>query len=160
MPVPVAIIGMACLFPGAGDLGRYWANIRDRRDAIAEVPATHWRPEDYFDPDPKAPDRTYARRGGFLAPVDFPALEFGIAPNNLDATDTTQLLGLLTARAALDDAGYATGPAGGRAFDRSRVSVILGVTGTLELVIPLGARLGHPIWRRALEPAGVARATA
>src|SRR2546423_1096999 len=31
-----------------------------------------------------------------------------------------------------------------------------GVTGTLELVIPLGARLGHPLWRRALREAGVA----
>src|SRR5262249_30660968 len=49
------------------------------------------------------------------------------------------------------DAGY--GP--GRPLDRDRVSVILGVTGTLELVIPLGARLGHPIWRRALAEAGV-----
>ena len=155
-PVPVAIIGMGCLFPGAGDLARYWANIRDRRDAIAEVPASHWRVDDYFDPDPKAPDRTYARRGGFLAPVDFPALEFGIVPNNLDATDTTQLLGLLAARAALEDAGYGAG----RDFDRNKVSVILGVTGTLELVIPLGARLGHPIWRRALKGAGVADATA
>ena len=45
-------------------------------------------------------------------------------------------------------------------FDRERVSVILGVTGTLELVIPLGARLGHPIWRRALQSAGVDDATA
>src|SRR3954470_12209743 len=144
---------MGCLFPGAGDLARYWANIRDRRDAIAEVPETHWRPDDYYDPDPKAPDRTYARRGGFLAPVDFPALEFGIVPNNLDATDTTQLLGLLAAKAALDDAGY--GQNSGRAFDRSKVSVILGVTGTLELVIPLGARLGHPRWRGALREAGV-----
>ncbi|MGE5754550.1 MAG: beta-ketoacyl synthase N-terminal-like domain-containing protein, partial [Planctomycetaceae bacterium] len=150
-PVPVAIIGMGCLFPKAEDLTSYWANIRNRLDAITEVPETHWRPEDYFDDDPKAPDRTYARRGGFLSPVDFPALEFGIAPHNLDATDTTQLLGLMVARQALEDAGY--GP--GRDFERDRVSVILGVTGTLELVIPLGARLGHPIWRRALEAAGV-----
>ncbi|WP_044148929.1 type I polyketide synthase, partial [Singulisphaera acidiphila] len=155
-PVPVAIIGMGCLFPKAEDLSRYWANIRDRLDAITEVPPTHWRPEDYWDGDPKAPDMTYARRGGYLDPVDFPALEFGIAPNNLEATDTTQLLGLLVAREALKDAGY--GP--GRTFDRNRVSVILGVTGTLELVIPLGARLGHPIWRRALKAAGVADDTA
>ena len=54
------------------------------------------------------------------------------------------------------DAGY--GPE--RDFDRDRVSVILGVTGTLELVIPLGARLGHPIWRRALHEAGVDEPTA
>src|SRR3954453_15244308 len=159
-PVPVAIIGMGCMFPGAGDLARYWAGIRDGHDAITEVPATHWRPEDYYDPDPKAPDRTYARRGGFLTPVDFPALEFGIAPNNLDATDTTQLLGLMAARAALEDAGYGPGSGKAKALDRDRVGVILGVTGTLELVIPLGARLGHPIWRRALEAAGVSGETA
>ena len=41
-----------------------------------------------------------------------------------------------------------------------RTSVILGVTGTQELVIPLGARLGFPKWRQALERAGVAAATA
>ena len=147
---------MGCLFPKADGLARYWANIRRGVDAITEVPASHWRPEDYYDPDPKAPDKTYVKKGGFLDPVDFPALDFGISPNNLDATDTTQLLGLITARAALDDAGY--GP--GRVFDRSRVSVIMGVTGAQELVIPLGARLGHPIWRRALAEAGVPAATA
>ncbi len=54
------------------------------------------------------------------------------------------------------DAGY--GP--DREFPRDRVSVVLGVTGTLELVIPLGARLGHPIWRRALAEEGIDAATA
>lgn len=149
--VPVAIIGIGCLFPKAGDLATYWSNIRNGVDAITEVPATHWRVEDYYDADPKSPDHTYARRGGFLSPVDFPALDYGIAPANIDATDTTQLLGLMVAKAALDDAGYG----GSREFDRDRVSVILGVTGTLELVIPLGARLGHPIWRRALTASGI-----
>lgn len=139
------------MFPQARDLQSYWANILNRVDAITDVPPTHWRLEDYFDKDPKSPDRTYAARGGFLAPVDFPPLEFGITPNALEAIDTTQLLGLMVARDALEDAGY--GP--GRDFDRGRVSVILGVTGTLELVIPLGARLGHPIWRKALKESGV-----
>jgi acyl transferase domain-containing protein/NAD(P)-dependent dehydrogenase (short-subunit alcohol dehydrogenase family) len=148
---PIAIVGMGCMFPKARDLEAYWANILNRVDAITDVPATHWRPEDYFDKDPKSPDRVYAARGGFLSPVDFPPLEFGITPNALEATDTTQLLGLMVAREALEDAGYGTG----RDFDRSRVSVILGVTGTLELVIPLGARLGHPVWRKALAQAGV-----
>ena len=156
--VPVAIIGMGCLFPKADSLHRYWINIRDGVDAIREIPPTHWNPDDFHDADPKAPDKTYARRGGFLDPVAFPSLDFGIAPNNLDATDTTQLLGLMVAKAALDDAGYGAGTPEkpGRPIDRDRVSVMLGVTGALELVIPLGARLGHPIWRRALKDAGVA----
>src|SRR4051812_47587436 len=147
---------MSCLFPRAEDLKRYWANIYRGVDAIREIPETHWNPEDYFDADPKSPDRTYARRGGFIDPVDFPAMDFGIAPTNLDATDTTQLLGLVVARQALEDAGYGAG----RTFDRGKVSVILGVTGTLELVIPLGARLGHPIWRRALKESGIEGAKA
>ena len=66
----------------------------------------HWRAGDYFDNDPKKPDHTYAARGGFLSPVDFPALEMGISPNVLEATDTTQLLGLLVAKQALEVAGY------------------------------------------------------
>jgi len=148
---PVAIIGLGCLFPQAAGLERCWANIVNRVDAIGPVPASHWRPEDYFHPDAKQPDHTYAQRGGFLSPVDFPALDFGISPNRLEATDSTQLLGLLVARQALEDAGYGAS----RTFDRGKVSVILGVTGTLPLVIPLGARLGHPHWRKALKDAGV-----
>jgi acyl transferase domain-containing protein len=148
---PVAIIGMGCMFPQAEDLARYGANIRNKLDSITEVPESHWRIADYFDRDPKAADRTYAHRGGFLTPVEFPLMEFGIPPHSIEATDTTQLLGLMVARAALEDSGYLDSPA----VARDRVSVVLGVTGTLELVIPMGARLGHPIWRRALEASGV-----
>ena len=148
---PLAIVGMACLFPKADDVGAYWANLKNGVDTITDIPSTHWNVEDFFDDDPKAPDRTYARRGGFLSPVAFDPLAFGIAPNDIEATDTTQLLGLMVASQALEEAGY--GEKG--SFDRDRTSVILGVTGTLELVIPLGARLGHPLWRRALKESGV-----
>jgi acyl transferase domain-containing protein/NAD(P)-dependent dehydrogenase (short-subunit alcohol dehydrogenase family) len=150
--VPLAIIGIGCLFPGAENLHAFWSNIANGVDGISDIPSTHWRPEDYRDADPKAPDRVYTARGGFLRPVPFHPSDFGIAPNNVEAIDTAQLLGLMVAQEALADAGYT---AENSAFDRSRVGVILGVTGTLELVIPLGARLGHPIWRRALQEAGV-----
>ncbi len=161
---PLAIVGISCLFPKADGLQAYWANIKNGVDAITPVPATHWNAAEYFDADPKSPDRTYAQSGGFLAPVNFNPMEFGIAPKDIEATDTAQLLSLVAAQRALADAGYATGNAGGgnagRKFDRERTSVILGVTGALELVIPLGARLGHPIWRRALKEAGVDGAVA
>ncbi|WP_136525292.1 type I polyketide synthase [Geomonas ferrireducens] len=152
----LAIIGIGCLFPKAGDKDAYWANITDGVDAITEVPPTHWPVDAYFDEDKRSPDHTYGRRGGFLSPVDFNPMEFNIPPNVLEAIDTSQLLGLIAAGQALKDAGY--GPE--RAWDKSNVSVILGVTGTLELVIPLGARLGHPIWRSALKDAGVDEETA
>jgi acyl transferase domain-containing protein/NAD(P)-dependent dehydrogenase (short-subunit alcohol dehydrogenase family) len=160
--VPLAIVGIGCLFPKANDANSYWTNIRDGVDAIGDIPDTHWKPEDYFDADKNAPDMTYARRGGFIDAVDFDPLLYGFSPNNIEATDSTQLLGMVVARQALLDAGYATAKDSdnGRAFDRDRCSVILGVTGTLELVIPLGARLGHPIWRKALSDAGIDKETA
>jgi acyl transferase domain-containing protein len=148
---PIAIVGMGCMFPKAPDLVRYWRLLRSGEDSITETPPTHWSARDYFDADPKRPDFTYCARGGFLSPVAFDPSEFGIPPTILEATDTSQLLGLMVAKAALEDAGYGEG----REFNRERVSVILGITGLQELALPLGARLGHPIWRRALGEAGI-----
>jgi acyl transferase domain-containing protein/NADP-dependent 3-hydroxy acid dehydrogenase YdfG/acyl carrier protein len=157
---PLAIVGIGCLFPKAAGPGFFWANVKHGVDCIGPVPPTHWDPADYFDADPKRPDMTYAQRGGFLDAVEFDPLAFGIAPRDIEATDTTQLLGLVAAKQALTDAGVVLASGGrqppvGKMVDRDRVSVILGVTGTLELVIQLGARLGHPKWKRAMKDAGV-----
>jgi acyl transferase domain-containing protein/NADP-dependent 3-hydroxy acid dehydrogenase YdfG len=155
---PLAIVGIGCLFPKADGPGAYWANIKNKIDCIGPVPPTHWNPDEYFDADPKRSDFTYARRGGFLEPVPFNPAEWGIAPNDLEATDTSQLLALVAAQMALRDANLLINPSAtssGLKCDKRRISVILGVTGTLELVVPLGARLGHPIWRKALKDAGV-----
>ena len=147
----MAIIGMGCLFPKSPGVKAYWRLLFNGEDAIIDVPETHWSSEDFFDEDPKKPDHVYCRKGGFISPTAFDPTEFGIPPSSLEATDTAQLLGLITAKKALEDSGY-----GEKAnFNHGRTSVILGVTGTQELVIPLGARLGHPIWRRALEDSGI-----
>ncbi|PID56092.1 hypothetical protein CSB45_12710 [candidate division KSB3 bacterium] len=148
--MPIAIIGIGCIFPKARNLQEYWTNLKEGIDAITDIPKTHWNPDEYFHEDPKTPDRTYAKKGGFLPEIDFDPLSFGILPNALEATDTSQLLSLVAAQDALRDAGYLD-----RQFDRDRTSVILGITGTQELVIPLGARLSYPLWRKALQDAGL-----
>jgi acyl transferase domain-containing protein/NAD(P)-dependent dehydrogenase (short-subunit alcohol dehydrogenase family)/acyl carrier protein len=153
---PVAIIGIGAMFPKANDTHSYWANIKGGVDAIDNIPETHWRPEDYFDADPKRPDFTYAQRGGFLDVQDFDPLEFGMPPNVLEATDTSQLLGMLVAARALRDAGYGED----KNFDRNKISTIVGVTGALELVTTLSSRLGHPRWKQALRDSGVDEKTA
>ncbi len=86
---PLAIIGIGCLFPQANDPDAYWSNVAEGIDAITEIPATHWQIADYFDGDPKSPDRTYGRRGGFISPVPFNPMEFNIPPNILEAIDTS-----------------------------------------------------------------------
>ncbi|MFZ5950921.1 MAG: beta-ketoacyl synthase N-terminal-like domain-containing protein, partial [Candidatus Rifleibacteriota bacterium] len=148
---PLAIVGMSCLFPKAQSVEDYWGMVKEKIDAISEVPKTHWRSEDFFNADKKAPDQVYTKNGGFLDPVDFNPGEWGIAPSDLDSIDTSQLLSLVVAHGAMADAGYVNN----REYNRDNVSVILGLTGTLELVVPLGARLGHPIWKKAMLHAGI-----
>jgi acyl transferase domain-containing protein/NAD(P)-dependent dehydrogenase (short-subunit alcohol dehydrogenase family) len=147
----IAIIGMSAIYPKAPDLKGFWHLMRAGVDGIGELPDSHWKAEDYFNADAKAPDMTYCKRGGFLEPHLFDPTEFSLPPNTLEATDTSQLLGLVAAKAALEDAGYGAE----REFSRETVSVIIGVTGTLELVVPLGGRLGHPMWRKAMLESGL-----
>ena len=155
--IPLAVIGLGGIFPKARSLRQFWANIKKKVDAIQDVPASHWSKEDYFDADPKKQDKVYSYKGGFLDAYDFDPSEFGLSPNTLEATDPAQLFALVAAKMALADAGYAVDK---ETWDRSRVSCILGVTGALELVIPLGARLSLPKWRKAILAAGVPPAQA
>ena len=148
---PIAIIGVSALFPGSTDATGFWRDILAGRDLITDVPGTHWRIEDYYDPDPAAPDKTYAKRGGFLPKVDFDALGWGVPPSQMPATDTSQLLALIVAQQVLQDAARGQF----EAMDRSRISVILGVTSAQELLFSMVSRLQRPVWVRALREAGI-----
>jgi acyl transferase domain-containing protein len=103
--VPVAIIGMGCFFPKSQGIKQYWRLLFKGEDAVTEVPPTHWSPEDYFHENPDTPDHVYCKRGGFLSKVSFDPTEFGIPPASLEATDSSQLLGLVAAKTALENAG-------------------------------------------------------
>src|SRR5439155_24538585 len=91
-PCDMAIIGMACFYPGALSVADYWQNILDRVYAVDEVPATHWDWRLYYDPNPRAADRIVSKWGGFLKDVPFDPLTFGIAPNSLRSIEPLQLL--------------------------------------------------------------------
>ncbi|SON60447.1 Mycocerosic acid synthase-like polyketide synthase [Mycobacterium simulans] len=143
--IPVAVVGMSAIYPGEPGLAGYWRTVAGGRDAISEVPPSHWLIEDYFDPDPNAPDKTYCKRGGFIDPVPFDPVQFGLPPNALPATDSAQLLALITAKQLLDQAMHP-----GAAVDLDRVDVVLGVASTTELVCHMNARLQRPIWRKAM----------
>ena len=152
---PVAVIGLASLFPKATNVQEYWDNILKKIDCLSEVPASRWSVEDYYDPDPKAPDKAYNKRGGFIPDIDFDPTEFGLPPNILEVTDISQLLGLVVAKDALEDAGYGEG----REFKRDTTGVILGVVGvSMKLYVPLMSRLQYPVWEKVLKASGVSDA--
>ncbi len=150
--VPLAVVGVSALFPGSTDGTGFWRDILAGRDLITDTPPSHWLIDDYYDPDPSAPDKTYCHRGGFLEDVAFDPLRFGIPPSIVPATDTSQLLGLIVAQRVLEDA---TAGDMSRA-DRDRTSVILGVTSGQELLASMVSRLQRPVWVKSLREAGVA----
>jgi acyl transferase domain-containing protein/phosphopantetheinyl transferase len=117
----VAIIGMACLFPGAPDLAAYWDNICNGVDAISDAPPERLDSL-YFDEDSTSTDRLYARRGGFIDQyATFDAARFGVMPVAAMGAEPDQLLTLQVAHRALEDAGYTS-----RSLPRERTSIILG----------------------------------
>ncbi|MHB9849263.1 SDR family NAD(P)-dependent oxidoreductase [Streptomyces krungchingensis] len=111
----VAIISMACRFPGgADDPEALWRLLTAGEDAITEVPAGRWDTRDLFDIDPEAVGKTYTLRGGFLADIDrFDASFFGISPREAAAMDPQQRLLLRTAWEAVERAGIVPGTLNG-----------------------------------------------
>ena len=125
-PFDVAIVGMGCLLPKAPNVRAFWANILNKVDAIGEIPKERFNVDLYYDPDRKAKDKIHSRWGGFLDPVPFDPMRYGIPPNALPSIDPLQLLALVTVDQALRDAGYHD-----RDFPRAKTSVILGLSGGL-----------------------------
>ncbi|MDR2235327.1 MAG: SDR family NAD(P)-dependent oxidoreductase [Chryseobacterium sp.] len=127
-PLDIAVIGMECIFPGAKNLQEYWRNIILGKDSVTEVPDERWNKDLYYNPDSDEPDVSHSKWGGFIPKVDFDPLAFGIPPQSLAAIEPTQLLTLLVAKRAMEDAGY-----GEKHTNRENISVIIGAEGGNDL---------------------------
>ena len=143
-----AVVGVGVIVPDALEKEAFWKNIVSSRYSIREVPVERWRTQDYFDLDPKAPDKTYSKIGGWVQGFQFEPLKWGIPipPRMQSSMDLAQQWAIAASRQALNDYGYPN-----RSMDPSRVAVIFGNAMAGESHYQSSLRIRFPEYANALE---------
>ena len=117
--IPIAVVGIAGIFPGASDIGAFWHNISNKTDSTGEIPEERWTapPDSMFSEKP-APDKTYSRKACLINDFKFDPAGIDIDKNILSDIDPLYQFVLHAGREAFSDCVT-------RSLDRKRVGVAL-----------------------------------
>ena len=105
---PIAVISLACRFPGADTPEAFWQLLHDGVDMVQPVPSSCWNVDEFYDPQRPMPGKMYTREAAFIQGVEqFDPLFFGIAPREAAGMDPQHRLLLEVCWEALERAGIA-----------------------------------------------------
>ncbi|MEU5046635.1 type I polyketide synthase [Streptomyces griseorubiginosus] len=142
----IAVVGVACRYPDANSTDQLWQNVLAGRRAFRRLPDERMNLDDYYSPDPAAPDRFYTRKAAVLEGFEFDRVSHRIAGSTFRSTDMTHWLALDTAARALQDAGFPDGDG----LPRHATGVVIGNTLTGEFSRANLMRLRWPYVRRTV----------
>ncbi|MEU2249394.1 SDR family NAD(P)-dependent oxidoreductase [Streptomyces sp. NPDC019224] len=142
----IAVVGIALRYPDADSPEELWRNVLAGRRAFRRLPDERLRAEDYYSPDPDAPDRHYTRMAAVLEGFEFDRVGYRIGGSTFRSTDLTHWLALDTVRRALDDAGFPHG----QGLPKEATGVVIGNTLTGEFSRANLMRLRWPYVKRTV----------
>ncbi|MEN7551963.1 SDR family NAD(P)-dependent oxidoreductase, partial [Rapidithrix thailandica] len=121
---PVAIVGMAGVMPGSGDLDQFWNHLKAGQDLVTEIPLDRWDWRDYYGDPSKEPNTSLSKWGAFMSGIDhFDAEFFNISPSEAKYMDPQQRIALQIIWKTMENAGYKPS-----SFNGSRTALYLGVS--------------------------------
>ncbi len=143
----IAVVGVGAVLPDALDARAFWRNLKAGKYSIREVPADRWDPAYYYDPDPKAPNKTYCKIGSWVQGFEFNPIKMGIPipPRVIAAMDPAQQWAIEASWQALQDYGYPN-----RRLDPERMAVIFGNALAGEYHYITSLRIRTPFFQQAL----------
>ncbi|MGR9052235.1 MAG: beta-ketoacyl synthase N-terminal-like domain-containing protein [Gammaproteobacteria bacterium] len=141
----ISVVGMACVYAGAGNLEQFWETVLTRRKGFRAIPPGRLRLDDYASEHRHERDKTYVKQAAVVDGYRFDWKTHRVPKSAFEATDPSHWLALSTALQAFDDSG-----ADLDAIGRDRVGVILGNSLTGEVTRANMLRLRWPYVRQAI----------
>ncbi len=141
----IAIVGMACTFPGAHSPKELWQNVLAGRRYFRKLPDERLPSSLYFHEDPTAPGKSYCDQAALISDWRFDPIKYRLAPVTVNASDLTHWLALDTAARAVKDSGLVL-----TKENTSRIGCIIGNSLGGEFARSHNLRLRSPYLRRVL----------
>lgn len=137
---PIAVIGIGLRLPGSDSPEKFWRQILEKRSGIIPTPDERWGAVHlYYDSDPRVPDKTYSKIGGFICDFNFDPLKYRIPPTVAQKMDRTQKMAVACVADALTDAGLSP-----EALKGKRVGTVMGNSMGGEITDLYAERIGLP----------------